>query len=105
MQLQRGNLHRHTKLMDCKFQNDSTPDDSGFRFVRCRRCGFTSPRPLATPLSRIFRNCGKPGLGDRIAAWLAWLGITKAKVAEVTGGCGCDARQEALNELGKKIGL
>jgi len=54
----------------------------------------------------------KPGLGDYVAHGLAAFGISKERVAWVRGlfgsepDCGgCPERQEALNELGKKMGL
>lgn len=43
------------------------------------------------------------GLGDIVAKWLGAMGITKERVAAAVGGpCGCEERQEALNELGAK---
>jgi len=48
----------------------------------------------------------KPGLGDMVAAGLSAIGITKERVSKVVGGdCGCKQRQEALNALGRKIGI
>jgi hypothetical protein len=48
----------------------------------------------------------RPGLGDMVAAGLSAIGITKERVSAVVGGdCGCAKRQEALNELGRKIGI
>ena len=48
----------------------------------------------------------RPGLGDMVAAGLASIGITKERVAQVTGKpCGCAKRQAALNKLGEKLGL
>jgi hypothetical protein len=41
-----------------------------------------------------------------VAAGLSAIGITKERVSAVVGGdCGCHKRQEALNELGRKIGI
>jgi len=46
------------------------------------------------------------GLGDYVAAGLSAIGITKERVAAVTGKpCGCAKRQEQLNELGRKFGI
>jgi hypothetical protein len=46
------------------------------------------------------------GLGDMVAAGLSAIGITKERVSAVVGGdCGCGARQQKLNELGRKIGI
>jgi len=45
----------------------------------------------------------KPGLGDYVAAGLSAIGITKERVAAVTGKpCGCKKRQEALNKWGAR---
>lgn len=44
-----------------------------------------------------------PGLGDLAASALAAVGITKERVEAIVGGpCGCDERQETLNEIGRK---
>jgi hypothetical protein len=48
----------------------------------------------------------RPGLGDMVAAGLSAVGITKERVSKLAGGdCGCRKRQEALNQLGRKIGI
>jgi hypothetical protein len=48
----------------------------------------------------------RTGLGDMVAAWLSAIGITKERVSKAVGGdCGCTKRQEALNELGRKMGI
>jgi hypothetical protein len=48
----------------------------------------------------------KPGLGDMVAAGLSAVGITKERVSKLVGGdCGCAKRQEALNELGRRVGI
>jgi hypothetical protein len=48
----------------------------------------------------------KPGLGDMVAAGLSAIGITKVRVSAVVGhDCGCAKRQEALNELGRRVGI
>lgn len=45
----------------------------------------------------------KPGLGDRVAAGLAAVGITKERVSKAMGrDCGCAKRQAALNKLGQQ---
>ena len=41
----------------------------------------------------------KPGLGDRVASFLARIGI------KPWAGCGCAGRKKWLNEFGKRIGL
>ena len=48
----------------------------------------------------------RPGLGDMVAAGLAAIGITKERVATALGvPCGCQKRQEALNALGRSLGI
>jgi hypothetical protein len=48
----------------------------------------------------------KPGLGDIVAAGLAAVGITKERVSKAIGKpCGCAKRQEALNALGRRMGI
>jgi hypothetical protein len=67
--------------------------------LRCRVCGAAVTSPS------VRRNCGTPlpGLGDRVAAGLSAIGITKERVEAVVGGpCGCDGRQAAMNAAGAK---
>jgi hypothetical protein len=46
------------------------------------------------------------GLGDMVAAGLSAVGITKERVSALVGGdCGCEQRQEALNDFGRSIGI
>ena len=78
----------------CDFDNDA---------MTCRRCGFVAKtrdtRKSCTPKP-------KPGLGDIVAAGLSAIGITKERVSAVVGGdCGCAKRQEALNALGRRVGI
>ena len=48
----------------------------------------------------------RPGLGDMVASGLSAIGITKDRVSKLAGGdCGCQKRQQALNNLGRKIGI
>lgn len=49
----------------------------------------------------------KAGLGDRVAAALDTFGITKDRVAAAIGvkDCGCQQRQQWLNEFGTRIGI
>lgn len=48
----------------------------------------------------------KPGLGDMVKAGLSAIGITEERVSKVLGRpCGCSKRAEALNELGRRIGI
>lgn len=53
-----------------------------------------------------FPGKSSPGLGDMVAAGLAAVGITPERVSALTGKpCGCKKRQEALNALGRRIGI
>lgn len=48
----------------------------------------------------------RPGLGDMVAATLAAVGITKERVSKVLGKpCNCGQRQQALNDLGRRLGI
>jgi hypothetical protein len=48
----------------------------------------------------------KPGLGDMVKAGLSAIGITEERVSKAIGRpCGCSKRAEALNELGRRIGI
>ena len=74
---------------------------------KCQRCGFTLCG-TRTPIRRLCdaQESQNSGLGDMVAAGLSAIGITKERVSAVVGGdCGCAKRQEALNELGRKIGI
>jgi hypothetical protein len=76
--------------------------------LRCRACGHQARR-LPT-----FRECRPPPVevwrpfmvGDFVERWLTRCGITKERVSAVVGGdCGCQKRQEQLNELGRRVGI
>jgi hypothetical protein len=47
------------------------------------------------------------GLGDMVAAGLSAIGITPERVSRALGvkDCGCKGRAEALNELGRRLGI
>lgn len=46
------------------------------------------------------------GLGDMVAAGLAAIGITPARVSAVTGKpCKCHRRKHALNRIGRRFGI
>lgn len=96
--------------MNCTWEEHGFPDERGWRTVRCTRCGLVTGK---TPhqFEFIRHECPILGVGDYLAHGLAAFGITKERVAWVRGlfgqeGCGgCPERQEALNELGEKLGL
>jgi hypothetical protein len=87
-------------VSNCRFVADGNR-------VQCQDCGFS----LCNAKLPVHRACPaaptpRPGLGDMVAAWLSAIGITKERVSAVVGGdCGCAKRQEALNELGRRVGI
>ena len=49
---------------------------------------------------------GRNGLGDRIAAGLEAVGVTKKRVSKILRRpCNCGGRQRTLNKLGRKFGI
>lgn len=48
----------------------------------------------------------RPQLGNMVASALSAVGITKDRVSRAIGKpCGCAKRQEALNALGRRLGI
>jgi hypothetical protein len=48
----------------------------------------------------------KMGLGDMVKSTLSAVGITEERVSKAIGRpCGCSKRAEALNALGRRIGI
>jgi hypothetical protein len=49
----------------------------------------------------------RPGLGDMVSAGLSAIGITPERVSKALGvkDCGCRQRAEALNRIGRKLGI
>ena len=88
--------------MVCKFYVDASGAS-----LTCSVCGASVPYVSGN----VFRQCDsksskKPGLGDMVASGLSAIGITKDRVSKLAGGdCGCQKRQEALNNLGRNIGI
>jgi hypothetical protein len=74
---------------------------------QCPQCG----KRRSVRVFPIHCSCGftqyhnPPGLGDRVAATLARLGITEGRYRRakqlmgLAGDCGCKSRQRRLNEL------
>lgn len=85
--------------------------------ARCRQRGYTLEQVRACIVSEDGDSItvdethpayprAKPGLGDMVAAGLSAIGITKERVSKAMGKpCGCAQRQEALNALGRRIGI
>ncbi|MBC7857097.1 MAG: hypothetical protein IAF94_27010 [Pirellulaceae bacterium] len=89
-------------MTNCDFESIESADAAGFRRVRCRRCGFTSPRPTKSPLDRCFRNCDlmlpdefvPAPVGGELSGLLAELGI------EANASCACAARSAKMDAWG-----
>jgi hypothetical protein len=49
----------------------------------------------------------KRGLGDLVASGLSAIGITPERVSKALGvkDCGCKGRADALNALGRRLGI
>jgi hypothetical protein len=72
------------------------------QFCKCSRCG----RSVQVSLMPIRATCRAAGLGDMVASGLSTVGITKERVSKLVGrDCGCQKRQEALNALGRRLGI
>lgn len=75
--------------------------------------GFSAPDELtADELAQHPGRMSGPtyGLGDMVAAGLSAVGITKERAQRVASAvgvkdCGCAKRQEALNKLGRRLGI
>lgn len=102
--------------MNCQFtQNEDMT-------WKCSRCGYiTRSKSRSKPL----KHCKKPGLGDLLKKFLSFFWLTPKRfewlrgkrriqggfvcyyvdIPEEEQGCGCQKRQEALNEFGKQIGF
>jgi hypothetical protein len=89
--------------------------------ARCRERGYTLEQVLPCIASQDGDRLvvdethpayprAKPGLGDMVAAVLDAIGVTKERVQAVASkvgvkDCGCKKRQEALNSLGRNLGI
>ena len=94
-------------MRKCEFVTGERCGD-GRVWVQCSRCRlrFCAREDHVAGLDA---DCEpKPvGLGDMVAAGLEAIGITKARVSAALGvkDCGCGKRQEALNALGRTLGI
>lgn len=90
--------------MLCDFSDD----------LKCQRCGYVARRlptyrecrtldELAEHIAKVttppWVPVPNPMIGDRVAALLSRLGVTKERVQRLTGvkDCGCQGRQQGLN--------
>jgi hypothetical protein len=76
--------------------------------VTCEACGglFRPTRPVMAG-ERVCRCRRNAGLGDMVSAGLAAVGVTPERVSAALGvkDCGCKRRAEALNRIGRRIGI
>jgi hypothetical protein len=79
-------------------------DERGYTLDEVRACIVSEDGDLITvDETHPAYPRARPGLGDMVASSLAAVGITKDLVSKAVGGdCGCAARQQAMNEWGKK---
>jgi hypothetical protein len=54
-----------------------------------------------------YRRRQRPGLGNMVSAGLSAIGITPERVSAALGvkDCGCKKRAEALNRIGRRLGI
>ena len=74
----------------------------------CFICGAAVPDQSAPHRGKcVCEQPAKRGLGDMVAAGLSAVGITPERVSKALGvkDCGCKGRAEALNALGRRIGI
>lgn len=98
--------------MNCRWQIiDGTDDDRGWVKTRCSRCQYvTAPWPARDPDHKHHRTCPLPGWGDYLAHFfVTWLGVSKerfsgwVRLIHDQPSCGCQKRQDNLNEVGWKF--
>lgn len=75
-----------------------------------KHLGCNAPQPLTADelAAHPGREMQSPrhGLGDMVAAGLSAVGVTKERVSKLLGKpCNCGARQQALNALGRRLGI
>lgn len=79
-------------------------EQNGWNVHRCAMCGRECKSHSTA--DKTLRNCVKMGLGDYVATAIELSGIGPLYRRIRGKKCGgCQQRQEALNELGKKVGL
>lgn len=83
-------------------------DHRGWRRMKCARCGLLLHPTPHEPHQIHAKACSVLGWGDYVSAFLSLFGITKSRVNWFTTklvkrDCGCDDRQEAINDAGWRI--
>lgn len=107
-------------MKKCNFRSE--PNIEGGNILTCMECG----RVVLTPYETVRAKCPKAKIGDIytpptidnrnflhvgniVSSALSLIGITKELVTKITGtqnkpgGCGCEKRQDYLNEIGYSI--
>jgi hypothetical protein len=88
----------------CEFGSEPEVDAEGKRRWRCCRCKqWTGWQPVR--VVAVTRKCkvqSEP-LGDKVARWLSYVGVTKPRMEAVVGDCGCAERQAMLNQVGWEL--
>jgi hypothetical protein len=81
--------------------------ERGYTFEQVRPCIVSEDGDMVTvDETHPAYPRAKPGLGDMVKAGLSAIGITEERVSRAIGRpCGCSKRAEALNALGRKIGI
>jgi len=73
--------------------------------LKCIECGAVV-FSIQSQTEQFFHDCPF-GLGDAIAVFLAFLGVTENRVSFLfkASSCGCRHRQQFLNRLGRRLGI
>lgn len=96
--------------MLCTFEPITEPNEEGKRNWQCSReaCGIVSGWTL-DQADRITATCKVPdpqkpeGLGDKLARYLSYVGITQARMEIIGWTCNCAERQAIMNQVGWQL--
>lgn len=95
-------------MIRCRLSHlESRCRERGYTLEQVRPCIVSEHGDLITvdETHRAYPRA-KPGLGDMVKAGLSAIGITEERVSKAIGRpCGCSKRAEALNALGRKLGI
>ena len=88
-------LGQHFLHLDKMYRPEVREADAKNELLELLRSRFANHEPA------------RRGLGDMVAAGLSAIGITPERVSRALGvkDCGCKGRAEALNELGRRLGI
>lgn len=87
----------------CAFKLLEVNDQNRARH-RCIQCQYVTVF-IPNNGQRIYRRCNNQwnGLGDMIARAISVIGITQPRMEAWFGPCGCEERQERLNQVGWEL--